>query len=188
MVFKKRQIVVLALILVIVVAGYMQYTYKKSSSASTQKNGEKIGEAVFVDSKNDASLADDDNAAGTGSAVKTDGDFFAGAKLDRETSRSLSMDMLKKITEDSNASEAVKSEAYDKMIRLVDISEKENKIEMLIKEKGFADVVVIFGDNGNMDIVVRAPGLTSAEAAQIADIASRQGNVDIRGIHIRNSV
>ncbi len=186
MVFKKRQIVVLALILVIVVAGYMQYTYKKSSSASAQRNENNIGDAVFVDSKSDPS--DKENTTGTGGTVNAGSDFFARAKLERQTGRSLSMDTLEKITEDENANDAVKAEAYDKMIKLVDITEKENKIEMLIKEKGYTDVVVVFGENGSMDIVVRAPGLTSAETAQIADIASRQGNVDISGIHIRNSI
>ncbi len=49
MVFKRKQIVVLSLVLMIVVAGYLQYSYKKSSISVNSKDNEKLGEAVYVE-------------------------------------------------------------------------------------------------------------------------------------------
>jgi stage III sporulation protein AH len=50
-VYKKKQIVILSLVLMIIVAGYLQYTYKKSSSSSVDKDNGRLGEAVYVDGK-----------------------------------------------------------------------------------------------------------------------------------------
>ena len=58
-------------------------------------------------------------------------------------------------------------------MQIIENSEKEMRIETLIKEKGYKDVVVLFGSDGSVDVVVKAPSLTSVQVAQIADIASR---------------
>lgn len=194
MVFKRRQIVVLALVLLVVVAGYLQYTYKKSS-VSTQKDEGKLGEAVYVDNKDltGADIVTNDSSEGTTVAKTKDtgasrqaNDFFAQAKLDKEMVRSKDTDTLKQITEDVNASKEVISQAYDQMMKIVDSAEKEMRIETLIKEKGFTDVITLFGDDGSVDIVVKTPSLTSAQTAQISDIVSRQGKIDMAKIHIRS--
>ncbi len=55
---KKRQIAVLVLVVIIIVAGYLQYNYDKKGYSSlqtntdTQNNNEKIGEAIYVDNSN----------------------------------------------------------------------------------------------------------------------------------------
>jgi len=165
MVFKRKQIVVLSLVLMIVVAGYLQYSYKKSGTAVTQGS---------------------DKAAKTVSASKQANDFFAQARLDREVTRGKDTDALKSISNDPNAPKEAKTKAYDKAIRISENSQKEMRIENLVKEKGFNDVVVLFGDDGSIDIVVKSPSLTSAQTAQIADIVMRQANVPMSKIHIKS--
>jgi stage III sporulation protein AH len=52
MVFKRKQIVVLSLVLMIVIAGYLQYSYKRSSisvSEIADSDSPRLGEAVYVD-------------------------------------------------------------------------------------------------------------------------------------------
>ena len=49
MVFKRKQIVILALILMIVVAGYLQYSYRQGSTSANTEG--KLGEAVYVDNE-----------------------------------------------------------------------------------------------------------------------------------------
>jgi hypothetical protein len=192
-VFKRKQIVVLALILMIVVAGYLQYSYKQGSTSADKDNG-KLGDAVYVDSQtnNDTEdvaendLTKDKAVAKTDvSASKVANDFFAQAKIDKEMSRSKSNDSLKAISDDGNASEQARADAYDRMMELVEDSDKEMRIETLIKEKGFSDAIAIFADDGSIDIVVKTPSLTTAQTAQIADIVSRQGKVAIKDIHIK---
>lgn len=193
-VFKRKQIVVLALILMIIVAGYLQYSYKQGSTSADKDNG-RLGDAVYVD--NEASNDQEDVVVDKGtddktvsntdvSASKLANDFFVSAKLDKEMSRSKSNDSLKAITEDEAASKEARTDAYDRMMELVDNSDKEMRIETLIKEKGFNDAVAIFADDGSIDIVVKTSSLTTAQTAQIADIVSRQGKVAIDKIHIKN--
>ena len=191
-VFKRKQIVVLALILVIVVAGYLQYSYKQGSTSAAKDNG-KLGEAVYVDSQAEngglalveAKTEDKKDKKTEVSASKMANDFFAQAKIDKEVSRSKSSSSLKVITEDTNASADTREVAYDKMMALVEKADKEMRIETLIKDAGFSDSLAVFADDGSIDIIVKAPSLTTAEIAQISDIVSRQASVDIEKIHIK---
>lgn len=193
MVFKRKQIIVLALILMIVVAGYLQYSYKQGSTSASSDNG-KLGEAVYVDNQLEDQGSDQSTLSKNEdkkdkktevSASKLANDFFAQAKIDKEMSRSKSNDSLKGIIEDSNASKEIKAEAYDKMMALVDNADKEMRIETLIKEKGFSDAVALFADDGSIDIIVKTPSLSIAQTAQISDIVSRQAKVQIEDIHIK---
>jgi len=189
MVFKRKQIVVLALVLMIVIAGYLQYSYKKSSISAGDSDKGRLGEAVYVDSGDSVQGIEDkkeDKAPKDKAASKMAIDYFAQAKLEREAVRSEDREILKAITEDENADSEAKAQAYDQMMDIVAVSEKEMKIETLVKKAGFEDVIAMFGDDGSLDIVVRSPSLTSAQVAQIADIASRQAKIDIDKIHISN--
>ena len=53
----KKQILVIALVLVIIVAGVLQYTYGKSGFSSQKDQQERLGEAVYVDNM-DGKLVD----------------------------------------------------------------------------------------------------------------------------------
>lgn len=190
MVFRRKQIVVLVLVIMIVAAGYLQYSYNKSSISVEGEKNEKLGEAVYVD-QNDIDAVNNSDLVEDGEteyidASKQANEFFIQARLEREISNSKNTDFLKQITEDTNADQEQKTKAYDQMMQIINNSQKGVKIETLIEERGFKDVVALFSDDGSLDIVVKSPSLTSAQTAQIADIASRHGNIDISGIHIRN--
>jgi len=188
MVFKRKQIVVLSLILMIVVAGYLQYSYKKSSSSVSNKDSGKLGEAVYVDN-GDLSTGDQNvDISKDKKASKFANDYFSQAKLDRDMTRSKSSSTLKGITEDGNATKDEKAQAYDEMITLQKDSEKEMRIETLIKRDGYSDVLVLFGDDGSVDIEVKSPTLTSQQTAKITDIVTRQADLHISptDLHIKN--
>jgi len=189
MVFKRKQIVILALVLMIVVAGYLQYSYRRGSSSADVEG--KLGEAVYVDNEIDnegiAGVDDalDESGKSNITASKMANDYFIEAKMDREQSRSKVSESLKAITEDINASSETKKEAYDKMIALSENTEKEMRIEALINKMGFEESFVLFADNGSIDVVVKTPSLSKAQVAQITDIVTRQANVDVEDIHIK---
>jgi len=182
MVFKRKQVVVLSLVLMIVIAGYLQYSYKKSgSSVAIDKDNSKIGEAVYVG--NNSSVSENSNAA---QASKQANNFFSSAALDKEMTRSKDTDALKEITLDKNATAVAKSKAYNQMMNIISNSEKEMSIENLIKGRGFNDVLVLFGEDNSMDIYIKTQSLTEQQVAQISDIASRQAKVEITSIHVKN--
>jgi stage III sporulation protein AH len=192
MVFKRKQIVILALILMIVVAGYLQYSYKQGST-SADKETAKLGDAVYVDNQiENQGIAGTDNEAANNvksqanvSASKMANDFFAQAKMDKEQSLGKSNESLKAITEDVNASKETRNKAYEEMMAIVDRADKEMRIETLINKMGFNDSVALFADDGSIDIVVKTPSLTNAQTAQITDIVARQGKLTVDNIHIR---
>jgi stage III sporulation protein AH len=188
MVFKRKQIVVLSLVLMIVVAGYLQYSYKKSSISVNGNETNKLGDAVYVDNQDQAEQTQKDakdSKTPVAAASKQATDFFAQAKLDREITSGKDQEALKAITQDKSATKEVQTKAYDQMMKIVNNVEKEVRIETMIKEKGFNDVVALFGDDGSLDIVVKTPTLTSVQTTQIADVASRQANIPLENIHIK---
>lgn len=190
-VFKRKQIVILAFVLMIVVAGYLQYSYRQGSE-STDVEG-KLGEAVYVDNEifnegldiSDFDFAEDTNDQKNITASKIADDYFIQARMNKEQSRSKNSESLKKISEDVNASEEIRTEAQAKMIALAEISEKEMRIETLINKMGFEDTFILFADDGSVDIVVKTPSLTTSQTAQITDIVTRQGGVEVKDIHIK---
>ncbi|HEX3027979.1 MAG TPA: SpoIIIAH-like family protein [Clostridia bacterium] len=182
MVFKRKQVVVLALVLMLVVAGYIQWTYKNSSSNVSKDTGNQ-GEAIYVSGDNKTQDKTKDKKAS-----KFANDYFAQAKLDRDMSRSKSKDTFKSITEDQNATKEEKAEAYDEMMRLSKNAEKEMRMETLIKREGYSDVLVLLGDDGSVDIEFKSPTMTSQQVAKITDIVIRQADLHIRpeDMHVKN--
>lgn len=195
MVFKRKQIVVLSLVIMIMVAGYLQYSYKKSSnsdqtSSKWDQTSSKSGEAVYVDgvdtSAKSSTVKNTPGKKGkTAKASSEANEFFAQAKIDKEITRSKNTDELTKITEDMNADQKIKAEAYDKMMLTLGNAEKEMKVESLIRQKGYEDVFALIAEDGSIDIVIKTPQLNSSQTAQIADIVNRQANIEIPDIKIR---
>lgn len=113
-------------------------------------------------------------------------DYFSSERLARDASRGRMKDEYEKITKDSNATNTVKTQAYEMIMELARMSEAEKKIEMLIKEKGYEDCFACFSDSGEIDVIVKADSLTVDKVAQIADIISRHGSVSLDKIHLRS--
>jgi len=93
---------------------------------------------------------------------------------------------LKAIADDPNLTKEARMEAYEKVTRMAENADREMRIENLIKKNGFNDAIAFFADDGSVDIVIKAPNLSSAQTAQIYDIVSRQANLDIDDIRIKN--
>jgi hypothetical protein len=187
---KRKQIIVLSLVLMLFVAGYLQYRYNRNSQYS-ENDSPQVGDAVYVDSQDATDKAKVDTAVTgdeekTATASKEANSFFAQAKMDRDTTRDKDIETMKGIYEDDMASKDAKSKAYEKMIKIVENNQKEANIETLIKEKGFSDVVALFSDDGVVDVVVKAPAISKADWAKIVDIVARQGNVPLDKIVIKN--
>ena len=82
-----------------------------------------------------------------------------------------------------NIPDVEKQAVIQNMIRMTEISEKENAAETLLKAKGFVDPVVSITEN-QVDVVVNAVSLTDPERAQIEDIVKRKTEIGAGGIVI----
>jgi stage III sporulation protein AH len=181
---QRKQIIVLSLVLMLVVAGYLQYRYNKSSLYSEEDSAQ-IGDAVYVDNQDVSSRNADKDNQKTATASKEATNYFAQAKLDRDAVRDKDIETIKGITSDQTASKDAKTKAQEKMLKIVDISQKEENIETLIKQKGFSDALALFADDGSVDVVVKAPAVSKSDSAKIIDIVVRQGNVDYDKVVIK---
>ena len=145
--------------------------------ASTQE-GELSGNST--DTGNTGESADPAGYENPGEAVLTSGmsvaDYIAGVQLSREQIRAKNKETLMSLINSTNIDEAAKQQAIQDMIRITEISEKENAAETLLMAKGFADPVVSI-TNDKVDVVIHASSITDPQRAQIEDIVKRKAEV-----------
>ena len=145
--------------------------------ASTQE-GELSGNST--DTGNTGESADPAGYENPGEDVLTSGmsvaDYIAGVQLSREQIRAKNKETLMSLINSTNIDEAAKQQAIQDMIRITEISEKENAAETLLMAKGFADPVVSITDD-KVDVVIHASSITDPQRAQIEDIVKRKAEV-----------
>ena len=112
-----------------------------------------------------------------GEAVLTSGmsvaDYIANVQLSREQVRAKNKEALMNLINSTNIDEAAKQRAIQDMIKLTEVSEKENAAETLLMAKGFSDPVVSI-TNEKVDVVINAASITDPQRAQIEDIVKRK--------------
>lgn len=201
-IFKKNQMIITALALMIAAAGYVSYTYGSEDqlTAASQDvtnetydiSGEDalMNDEIFTDTDEDAADTADraaNEAAETGvenpgetvltSAVSGNVNFAVEMKMNREQVRSENKERLLAIIDSTTLSETQKQDAVDKLVALTDIAEREAAAEMLLEAKGFTDVVVSISSDGGADVVLNMGEVTDAKRAQVEDIVARKTEV-----------
>lgn len=201
-IFRKNQLVITALALMIAVAGYFSYmnndieddkiTAQAVSNLEVIEDDYEISdeeslleEEIFTDEGigDELALADGTELAdeNPGEAVLTSTtvanlDYAAEMKLNREQIRSKNKESLLEIVNNEAMEESLKQDAVNKMIAMTDIAEREAAAEMLLEAKGFTDVVVSIMDD-NCDVVLNMGEVTDAKRAQVEDIVKRKTNI-----------
>lgn len=174
---KKRQILIVALSLVVVIAAYLNWTYTESDDAVTVTGGaetKNYGEATLVDGK------DEEQAE----AVSTKGgSYFDSARMTRDKAKSDALDTLREVAESEGASDEEKDKAYTSMRQSAENTEREGNIENLLKAKGFSDVLVYITDD-TVSVTVKTEGLTTADTAKIYDIVVSETGISAEKIKI----
>ena len=186
--FKKNQIIITALAVMIAIAGYLNYSGRlfgakedgaKEASAGTAN--QELLDSSAEDLETDGEIASNDSEVeGTpGEAVLTSGEAentVAQAKVAREQMRSQNKETLQAIIDNANISEEEKKDAIAQMLQMTQLSEQEVAVETLMASKGFSESVVSLTAD-SADIVVNAAELTDANRAQIEDIVTRKTNI-----------
>lgn len=200
-IFKKNQIIIAALAVMIAAAGYLNYSGKLFGDKDTAEktNAELANKELLDISEEDvtASASDDiksqdgtdsdGSVDGTpGEAVLTSGEasaVVAEAKVTREQVRAKNKESLMEIIDNENLSDEQKQDAVNQMVAMTDIAEKEAAAETLLASKGFSEAVVSLTQDA-ADVVVNAAELSDANRAQIEDIITRKAGVAAQNIVI----
>lgn len=179
-IFRKNQVIITALAIMIVVAGYLDHVQKQ------KKNADELAETSASLQEMADMSAEDLGGDTTGEALLVSGmiqnDIFAAAKLSREQMRAKNKETLTALIENEEVAETQREEAVAAMIALTDVAERENAAEVLLQAKGFGSVVVNITEE-SVDVCVGAAELTDSQVAQIQDIVERK-----TGIGAKNTV
>lgn len=187
--FKKNQIIITTLAVMIAIAGYLNYSGKlfgDDPNSSAEANTEMVNQELLDISEEDLETesteiaSTDSEVEGTpGEAVLTNGgadSTVAQAKVSREQVRAQNKETLQALIDNTNISEEEKQSAVEQMVRMTQIAEQELAIETLMASKGFSESVVNLTED-SADIVVNAEELTDANRAQIEDIVTRKTEI-----------
>ncbi len=190
---KRKQIVVLGLVLVIISVGILQYNYNSSGESANldlaldqDKDLEEIpGAAVYVENS-EADVVDEAVAQ-----TQQTGGFFAEARMERDKARSKQKDELMVLAQAADGTIATSGgmnslEAQEQLLAIIRRAEAENTVETLVKQKGFEDALAYMSDTDNVDVLVKASSLTAQDVAQICDIVVRHADVTMDKITVKN--
>lgn len=161
-IFRKNQIIITALAVLIAIAGYLKYADEGMDAGTMTANNEKSSE----EEPGDAIMVSNN----------TTSDVMINAKIQREQVRAQNKEELMEIINNVDLTEAQKQDAVNKVAELTDISEKELAAETLIMSKGLQDVIVNMVD-GNVEVIVAAQSLDNSTKIQIEDVVKRKFEV-----------
>jgi len=158
---RKRGAVYGVIGLMLCVAVYLNWSYVKTPDdlVVAGQVDEELGQAAGAETEPPA-----------GSAASAS-DYFAQSRLSREQARDEAISILKETVESSTADDGAKEAASAKISALAENSVTEARVESLIKAKGYAEAVVLIGDD-NLSVIVQPPtgGFAATDAATIKDI------------------
>ncbi len=98
-------------------------------------------------------------------------DFFTEHRLEREKQRSMQVELLREIINNTNTSAEVRQQAQRDWLALTAVMEKELMIEKLIISKGFDNAVLVL-NNDTAHVVIKSEGLTQAQAVNITELVA----------------
>lgn len=203
--FKKNQLIITALAVMIAIAGYLKYSDSMIDSKQLAQTSTPAEEVVTAEEIEMDISAEDiyastgiteevtDEAAKVsetepGEAVLTSSDtsgysFASEAKLSRDQTRVKNTESLLQIINSEVVSEEQKQAAIDQMLELTDISERETGAETLLAAKGFEDVVVSISEM-KVDVVINQSEISDVQRAQIEDVITRKTGIPPENIVI----
>jgi len=204
-IFKKNQVIITALALMICAAGYLQFSDAgvETADSTTEDNGYEYNMTDYdgtvvvnvagtgedtAETESNAESADD-HQIGEAVMVSTtlQGSFTTNARLVREQRRAQSKETLMGIIDNASLSEEQKQTAVETLVNLTTIAEKENAAELLLEAKGFADPIVNISEE-EVDVVINATSVTDRQIAQIEDIVTRKTGYEVENITITAAV
>lgn len=196
-VFKRNQIIIAALAVMIAAAGYLNYsgnffpgdsdTQETSADLASQELLDISEEDLTASTEDIESQDDEGDVEGTpGEAVLTSAGaqgVVAEAKVAREQVRAQNKESLMEIIDNKSLTDEQKQDAVNQMVSMTELAEKEVAAETLLASKGFTDTVVSLTED-SADVVVHAEELTDANLAQIEDIVTRKTGVPAQNVVI----
>lgn len=209
--FKKNQVIIYVIALMLVAAGYLNYTANGNTNSIIPTSGTEeeldqianIGDAQLVSSNdivneavnnttNNTENAKTENTSSntvttssTTTSTTNNSDYFKTSKLERDTMYSQMIETYEKVLNSDNSLETQKQSVTDEIKKINDTKNSIMICENLIQTKGFENSVV-FVNGESVSVIIEASELSKEQVAQIQNIISREMNAKAENIHISN--
>ena len=207
-ILKKNQIIILVIALMLVSAGYLNYSANLNEVQKTASIGDaklvssngivetNTQETALVENQNNEIKTNanetalvENNKEQTEETTKTNAkisnEYFSKTRLNRESMYSQMVESYQKILENESIASDQKAIAQTEIKNINDTKNKIMICENLIKTKGIDDVIIFVNDK-SISVVVKAENLEEDKIAQIQNIIAREMNTQINDIHISN--
>lgn len=151
-----------------------------SEQANTQNSNE-----INANMENTTDVSNYNVTTNLETTTNSDNSYFTQSRLDRDNMYSQMLENYQKILEADNLDSDEKTIAQEEIKRINDETNAIMIAENLIKTKGFEDVI-LFVNNGNVSVVVKAETLDENQVAQIQNIITRELKVEVSKINVSN--
>lgn len=183
MVVRKRQIIAAALVLALGSAVFINWYYNRPSvkSANAKPSVEEVDNTGG--NLGDAQLVNSSGVSESAVATAKSSDYFASAKLRRNSAHDEAAETLNKVIKDSSSDASAVKEATTALKALSNAIKLEGDTEALIKAKTGGDCVVII-NNGSAEVIVAKGALNDTVILQIKEIVLKQTGFSAENITI----
>ncbi len=196
---RQRKITLAALSMALVVAVYLNWQYSRTGAdlhivteevdvqqqeildVMEQQNLNPDGDMLAAAAENEVQNYGDAQLVATtaGSATK----YFEETRLSRQKSRDEALDVLQKSLKNAKISDAEKTQATEKLSKIIQDITTETDVENLVKAKGFTDCVAFITDDKISVAVQTSNGdLSKQNVAQIRDIVLNKTAINTQNI------
>ena len=216
MVLKKKEIIAASLVVLIGVAGYLNWSYQDTirvqDGESYIETGKKLGEAQYVNSVDEVEdtsegeseetasenteenntdeaaqtgteNADDNNTEESRETISGGENYFEQARLNRETSRSKSLEILNQTAENTSFDEDIRKKAGDKILDVANNVQKEAEIEDIAASKGYSEICV-YVDESDVNVMVRKENFDDEDVIRLTAIVTEQLKISAQNVKI----
>lgn len=109
--------------------------------------------------------------------------FFSEYRMEREKNRSKEVDMWQEVINNQNTEKNFKNLAHQEMIKIVELTDKEMMIENMVISLGFSDALAFITDD-SATVIVESKELSANQVAKIQDIVIRKTKLSPTNIKI----
>ncbi len=177
----KKQIVLASLVTILGIAVYLNYVFTDTgnfdlltASQSDSSETENYGEAQLTG----AEPVEETTVESSGES-----DYFTSARLERRKARDEAIETLAQTLGAEEMTDDEKELAAEKALAVSAQIESENKIETLVKAKGFAECLA-YVDADSARVIVRTDGLTAETANQIKNIIIEETGLSAEDVSV----
>ena len=182
----KRNAVVVAIVLFVGAAVYLNWSYGREAAddPNGESTGKLLGQTTLVNGGNAGTETDPGAQASASPGLPDDQPkesgslstgYFASARLNRQQARDSALALLQQAAADENAQQAVVDEANASIQAMAALTLSEAKVENLITAKGYGDCVCFINDNSASVVVSSTEnGLSGNDVTKIVEIVKEE--------------